>query len=237
MPDFTQSPENLDPPTVVDHVLLPVADLEEGARTLHGRYGLHAIAGGRHPKLGTANMIVPLGRQYLELIAIADPQEAATSRLGKRVTQALDEGRMFVDWALRTRSVDSLRGKLLAAGWELPPIWQGSRRRPDGQVLYWRTQDVDTGAARVAALPFVIEWDVPDGLHPAEAPVEHPSGATALRHVVVAARNPAQVHEQLRRLLGDSNLYRIREAASDRIEELVLDSPHGELVVDAMQGG
>src|SRR5260370_17170454 len=132
MPDSTQSPKNLDPPTVVDHILLPVADLEEGAHTLRERHGLQAIPGGRHPKLGTANMIVPLGRQYLELIAIADPQEAATSRLGKRVTRAVDEGRMFVDWALRTRSVDSLRGNLLAAGWDLPPPWAGRRTRPDG---------------------------------------------------------------------------------------------------------
>src|SRR5713226_7438151 len=128
MPDFSQSPQNLDPPTVVDHVLLPVADLEAGARTLRQHHGLQAIPGGRHPKLGTANMIVPLGRQYLELVAIADPQEAATSRLGKRVTRALDDGRMFVDWALRTNSVVSLRAKLLAAGWELPPPWEGSRR-------------------------------------------------------------------------------------------------------------
>ena len=236
MPDFTQSPENLDPPTVVDHVLLPVADLEEGARTLSERNGLHAIAGGRHPKLGTANMIVPLGRQYLELIAIADPREAAASRLGKRVTQALDEGRMFVDWALRTRSVDSLRGKLLAAGWELPPIWEGSRRRPDGQILHWRTQDVSTGRASTA-IPFVIEWNVPEGLHPGEAAAEHPSGATALRRVVIGARDPARVREQLQLMLGHSDLYEIRAAASDGVEELVLDSPRGELVVNAVQGG
>jgi Glyoxalase-like domain len=232
MPDFSQSPQNLDPPTVVDHVLLPVADLEDGARTLRQHHGLQAIPGGRHPNLGTANMIVPLGRQYLELIAIADPQEAATSRLGKRVTRALDDGRMFVDWALRTRSVDLLRAKLLAAGWELPPPWEGSRRRPDGQVLRWRTQDVDTGAAWIA-LPFAIEWDIPDGLHPGEAAAQHPSGATALRRVVVGARNPAHVREQLELLLGDSDLYEVRAAASDGIEKLVLDSPHGELVVDA----
>src|SRR3984893_9772341 len=117
MPDFTQSPENLDPPTVVDHVLLPVADLEEGARTLHGRYGLHAIAGGRHPKLGTANMIVPLGRQYLELIAIVDPHEAEVSRLGRRLSHALKEGRVFVAWALRTQSLEGVGGQLRGAGW------------------------------------------------------------------------------------------------------------------------
>jgi hypothetical protein len=236
VPDFTQSQKNLGPSTVVDHVLLPVADLEEGARRLLERHGLQAIPGGRHPNVGTANMIVPLGRQYLELIAIVDSQEAAASRLGKRITSALDEGRMFVDWALRTRDLDGMRAKLLAAGWDLPPAAEGSRRRPDGQVLHWRTQDVDTGASRTA-VPFVIEWNVPAGLHPGEAAAEHPSGATALRRVVVGARDPAYVRERLRLLLGDSDLYQVRAAGSDGVEELVLDSPHGELVVNATKGG
>jgi hypothetical protein len=236
MPDFGQSPKNLDPPTVVDHVLLPVADLEDGARRLLDEHGLQAIPGGRHPRVGTANMIVPLGRQYLELIAIADPEEAAASRLGQRIPPALAQRRMFVDWALRTRDLDAMRGKLLDAGWDVPPIAEGSRRRPDGQVLHWRTQDVSTGLAWTA-IPFVIEWDVPEGLHPGEAAAEHPSGATALRRVVVGARDPARVREQLQLLLGDSDLYEVRAAASDGVEELVLDSPHGELVVTARQGG
>ena len=236
MPDFTQSPANLDPPAVVDHVLLPVGDLEEGARRLRDQHGLQAIPGGRHPKVGTANMIVPLGRQYLELIAIVDPQEAATSRLGERIAQALDERRMFVDWAIRTRDLDAMRGKLLDAGWDVPPVSEGSRRRPDGQVLHWRTQDVNAGASWTA-IPFVIEWDVPEGFHPGEAAAEHPSGATALRRVVVGARDPARVRKHLQLMLGDSDLYEVRAAASDGVEELVLDSPHGELVVSAAQGG
>jgi hypothetical protein len=143
---------------------------------------------------------------------------------------------MFVDWAVRTRDLDGMRRKLLAAGWDLPPVKEGSRSRPDGQVLHWRTQDVNTGASRIA-VPFVIEWDVPPGLHPGEAAAEHPSGATALRRVVVGARDPARLREQLQLLLGDSELYQVRDAASDGIEELVLDSPRGELVVKAIQGG
>jgi hypothetical protein len=217
-------------------VLLPVADLEAGARSLRERHGLQAIPGGRHPKVGTANMIVPLGRQYLELIAIVDSREAATSRLGKRIAPALDEGRMFVDWAVRTRDLDGMRSKLLGAGWDLPPVVEGSRRRPDGQILHWRTQDVNNGASRTA-IPFAIEWDVPAGLHPGEAAAEHPSGATALRRVVVGARDPARVREQLRLMLGDSDLFEVRAAPSEGIVEVVLDSPHGELVVNAIQGG
>jgi hypothetical protein len=55
--------------------------------------------------------------------------------------------------------------------------------------------------------------------------------------VVVGARDPAHVRKQLQLLLGDSDLYQVRAAASDGIVEVVLDSPHGELVVNAIQGG
>jgi hypothetical protein len=95
---------------------------------------------------------------------------------------------------------------------------------------------MNTGASRIA-VPFVIEWDVPAGLHPGEATAEHPSGATALRRVVIGARDPARVREQLQLMLGDSDLYEVHTAASDGVEELVLDSPRGELVVNAVRGG
>src|ERR1700716_2083551 len=129
MPDFAQSTKGLDPPTVVDHVLLPVDDLDEGAWRLYQRFGLRSVAGGRHPKVGTANMIVPLGSQYLELIAIADPKEAEGSRLGRRLAHALKEGQTFVAWALRTQNLEGVAGKLQAAGWNLPPVIEGSRKR------------------------------------------------------------------------------------------------------------
>lgn len=231
MPDFRQSPDGLEPPTVVDHVLLPVADLEEGARRLYERFGLRSIPGGRHPKVGTANMIVPLGSQYLELIAIVDAKEAEGSRLGRRLADALKEGRTFVAWALRTQSVEGVGGKLHAAGWNLPPVIEGSRQRPDGEMLSWRTQDVETGG-EPSAIPFVIEWRVPDGLHPGEAEAAHRGGATTLRRVVVGARDPRRISKLLELLLGESDLYEVREAAIDGLVALVLADDNGELVID-----
>jgi len=230
VPDFTQSARGLEPPTVVDHVLLPVADLEAGARKMYERHGLAGLTGGRHPNVGTANVIVPLGLQYLELIAVVDPQEAAASRLGARVARALGEGRTFVAWALRTTDLDAVRAKLLGAGWDIPPIVEGSRKRPDGQVLNWRTQDVDFGTD-LTALPFVIEWRIPAGSHPGEAAAAHRGGPAALRRVVVGARDPARVRDQLELLLGASDLYEVRESGADAVEELVLDDAHGGMVV------
>ena len=231
MPDFTQSARGLHRPTVVDHVLLPVADLEDGARSLDERFGLKGIPGGRHPGVGTANVIVPLGRQYLELIAIVDEGEAASSRLGGRVARALKDGRRFVAWALRTEDLDAVRARLQGAGWELPAIVEGSRTRPDGQVLRWRTQDVDAGT-EPSAIPFVIEWRIPDGLHPGEVESSHRTGRAALRRVVVGARDPRLVRDRLQILLGDSDLYEVREAAVDGVQQVILETGGGELVIE-----
>ena len=224
MPDFSQSAPGVDPPVVVDHVLLPVADLDAGARSLRDRFGLEAMPGGRHPKVGTANQIVPLGRQYLELIAVVDEAEAAGSRLGKRVGTAIDEGRTFVAWALRTPDLDALRARLIGEGWRLPPIADGSRKRPDGTLLRWRTQDVDVGDTPI---PFVIEWHVPDGLHPGEAAASDMS----LRKVVIGARKSDAVRRKLELLLGRSPMVEVREADVDCVRQIVLQGPDGELTI------
>ena len=231
MPDFSQSAPGLDPPAVIDHVLLPVGNLDDAAQHMQDRYGLQANPGGRHATGGTANYIVPLGLQYLELIAVVEPAEVRDSHLGARVMQAVSEGRTFVAWALRTTDLDALRARLLGAGWELPPIAEGSRRRPDGQVLSWRTQDVEKGATGPSAIPFVIEWKIPDGLHPGEAAATHEHGATSIKRVVVGARDPEKVRRRLALLLGESGMYEVRESGSDGVEELVLAHADTETVI------
>ena len=230
MPDFSQAAPGLAPPTVIDHILLPVGHLEDAARHLHERYGLQANPGGRHATGGTANYIVPLGRQYLELIAVVEPAEIRESHLGARVVQAVREGKTFVAWALRTADLDGLRDRLVGEGWELPPMAEGSRRRPDGQVLSWRTQDVETSSGPTA-IPFVIEWKIPDGLHPGEAPAAHEHGASSIKRVVIGARDPDSVRRRLASLLGESGMYEVRESDSDGVEELVLSHVGGETVI------
>lgn len=230
MPDFSQAARGLEPPTVIDHILMPVADLALGARVIGEKAGLQALPGGRHTTGGTANYIVPLGRQYLELIAVVDEKEAVDSRLGARVMQAVKRGKTFVAWALRTADLDALRDRLLDAGWELPEITSGSRRRPDGHELSWRTQDIVLGPEQ-SAIPFVIEWHVPEGLHPGEAPASHQHGETSIRRVVLGARDPDRVRSQLVVLLGESDMYEVRSADADGVEELLLAHPGGEAVL------
>jgi hypothetical protein len=80
------------------------------------------------------------------------------------------------------------------------------------------------------AIPFVIEWRIPNNLHPGRTPAVHRGGLTTLRRVVVGARDPGRVRGQLQLLLGKSDLYDVRDGA-DGVQEVVLEDEHGEIVI------
>ena len=121
-------------------------------RALEERYGLKALPGGRHPGVGTANMIVPLGSAYLELIAVVDEDEARAEQRSRRVRDTVAAGRTFVTWAVRTDDLEALQKFLHEEGWQRREIHDGSRRKPDGKTIKWRTLDLGGGA-----MPFAIE--------------------------------------------------------------------------------
>jgi Glyoxalase-like domain len=56
----------------LSQIILGVNDLEDATTRLR-RGGLEVIDGGVHPGIGTANRIVPLGGQYLQLLGVVDP--------------------------------------------------------------------------------------------------------------------------------------------------------------------
>lgn len=219
------------PRVVVDHVLLAARDLAESARRIEAAYGLRALPGGRHPRVGTANMIVPLGSAYLELIAVVDAEEAAQSATSSRITRALDENRTFALWAVRTDDLDGMRERLRTAGVTLPDPSPGTRQRPDGVVLRWRAQLL-APPDQPTVLPFVIEWLVPPGMHPAEAPVHHPSGAWGIRLVRLGDPSPAAATDRLRMLLGEDLPCVVEKAAASGVLAVELDTPAGAMVIE-----
>jgi hypothetical protein len=125
----------------LDHVLIAVDDLRAD-------HGLVSVEGGRHPGWGTANRIVPLGDAYLELVAVVDPVEAAGNPFGRWVAAS----RGPFAWAVRTDDLEAAAARL---GLE---VAAGSRARPDGSVLRWRSAGVERAAAE-PLLPFLIQWD------------------------------------------------------------------------------
>jgi hypothetical protein len=77
----------------IDHVIYAAVDLDVAAARLESEFGLRARAGGRHEGMGTHNRIVPLGGGYLELLAVADPEEAARSDFGRGLLARLAQWR------------------------------------------------------------------------------------------------------------------------------------------------
>ena len=150
----------------LDHLLLGINDLDRGTAWFEQKTGVKAAAGGPHPGRGTRNALVALeGRQYLEIIA-PDPAQPPQN-LGMPL-RTLREPRLIA-WAAVTPAIDGLAARLRTAGHATIGPRDGSRARPDGSVLTWRTLAVDTNLADVEVdpIPFFIEWADPS---------RHPSG-------------------------------------------------------------
>ena len=139
---------------VIDHVVFCVADLEEAGREIEGRIGMPVVPGGEHEGLGTANAIVPLGENYLELLTVSDSRLAATNEWGRWTLDRMGTDLIPHAWCLRTTDLDGLEARI---GQPAVPM---SRVRPDGVRLSWRLAGL-VGTMSTDALPFFIEWQVP----------------------------------------------------------------------------
>ena len=164
---------NTEVPVVLDHILLGCNDLERGIAFVEEKTGVKAAFGGVHPGRGTQNALLSLGeRHYLEIIA-PDPKQAGTagpqSSVERLKLRELAEPRL-VTWAVHPENVAALAEKLKKAGVAAEGPTPGSRKRPDGRVLEWKTLNLADDAGGL--LPFFIEWGA-ESVHPS---VDAPKG-------------------------------------------------------------
>jgi len=144
--------------TRIDHVILGVANLDDGIEQFERLTGVRPAYGGRHPT-GTHNALVSLGQGiYLEIIAlqpgaIRPPEFAALSHV-KDLTP--------VGWAVASTDVEMLRNKLASADLPVTEPVAGSRATPAGGTLRWQTVRLQHGFREA---PFFIVW-ADDGPHP-----------------------------------------------------------------------
>jgi catechol 2,3-dioxygenase-like lactoylglutathione lyase family enzyme len=97
----------------IDHVIYATSDLDAAAARLEAELGLKAVGGGRHEGLGTHNRIVPLGDGYLELLAIADADEARASDLAQAVQRRIEDvGDGLLGWAVAVDDVGPVADRL-----------------------------------------------------------------------------------------------------------------------------
>jgi catechol 2,3-dioxygenase-like lactoylglutathione lyase family enzyme len=154
-----------DVPPLLDHFILGCDDLDRGIDFVEKHTGVRAAHGGVHPGRGTRNALLSLGeRQYLEIMA-PDPTQHVALQIPR--LRELKEPRI-VGWAVHPADVTQLAARLRGAGVAVKDPQPGSRQRPDGKVLHWKSLTLIDD--RNGLLPFFIEWSA-DSLHPsADAP-------------------------------------------------------------------
>lgn len=140
-------------PTLLDHILLGCNELDRGVDFVCQNTGVRPVFGGVHPGAGTRNALLSLGTQrYLEVIA---PDPAQPDAPDLRGLKKLGEPRLVM-WAAHPGDVDALAARLKSHGLAVDGPNPGSRKRPDGRILTWKTlalKDEPSGL-----LPFFIEW-------------------------------------------------------------------------------
>ena len=157
----------------VDHLLLGIGDLDRGIAWVAERTGVGAVIGGSHPGRGTRNALVSLGpMQYLEIIA---PDPAQTAYNFQIDVRSLKEPRL-INWAAGTLDIDGIARRAKAAGRQAFGPADGSRARPDGKLMKWRSLGIasELAAGAVQPIPFFIQWSA-GTVHPSE---DSPKGCT-----------------------------------------------------------
>ena len=214
--------ENLTPAEdAVDHLLLGAADLDQGIAWVEKLTGVKAAVGGSHPGGGTRNALASLGgRRYLEIIA-PDPLQAAYNfHIDLR---KLSEPRL-ITWAALTADITATAKRARGAGLQLFGPRDGSRARPDGKLLRWKTLAVltESGTQGVEPVPFFIEW-AGDSPHPSQ---DSPRGCE-LRTFEMEHPEPAGVIDVLKKLGIEA---KVRGAKEARLRA-TLKTPKGEVVL------
>lgn len=162
----------------IDHVVLGVQDIDAAGRRLEETFGLASIAGGRHAAWGTGNRIVPLGESYIELLGVVEEVDAETSPVGRAVRALVAEGDRWLCWCVETDDLDDRAARL---GLDVD---EGSRLRPDGITLRWRSAGFQFALSN-PALPFFITWEVSPELHPGASVADHRVTPTGISWVEV----------------------------------------------------
>src|SRR6202162_1576617 len=204
-------------PPVLDHILLGCNDLDRGIDFVERHTGVRAAFGGVHPGRGTRNALLSLGeRKYLEIMA-PDPAQHVALQIPR--LRELRKPRL-VGWAEHPGDLEKYAAHLREAGAAFEGPRSGSRQRPDGNVLHWKSLTLQDDQGGL--LPFFIEWST-DSIHPS---ADAPTGCRLTRFGVVTP-NPAALKKLIDLLQIDVHVSPGATAAL----QASLAGPKGELTL------
>jgi len=177
-------------PALLDHILLGCNDLDLGIQFVEENTGVRPAIGGVHPGRGTRNALLSLGeRRYLEIIA-PDPAQQKIVHFPQLRDMKVPR---LIGWAVHPPDI-AATAKLLRdnqVAFKGPD--DGSRKRPDGNVLNWKT--INLADERHGILPFFIEWSA-DSVHPSK---DAPKNCE-LDYFSVLAVDPTELSQVFKRI-------------------------------------
>jgi hypothetical protein len=158
--------------------------------------GLPPDYGGPHATGGTHMAILGFeDGSYLELIA---PQTPSASIRQSPWEKAMAGDAGPCAWAVATRDVAREVGRIAAARIATTTPEPGSRTKPDGTVIRWKTAAIGKGP-RGAKMPFLIEDVTPRRLRATPSPGVANTGLTGVGIVVVGVKRLDSTAAQFRK--------------------------------------
>ena len=116
--------------------------------------------GGRHPRFGTQNFVLPLvGGVYVEVVAALDHPSADRAPFGRAVRQRAELGGGWLGWVVAVDDIAPVERRLSR------PAVVGHRVRPDGLDLRWKQIGV-MDLMDDPQLPFFVQWLTSAAEHP-----------------------------------------------------------------------
>ena len=173
----------------LDHVSYAVnsSELVDTVQRLGQQLGGSFIDGGRHPRFGTRNFILPIeGGTYVEVVAALDHPASDKAPFGQAVKARAEAGGGWLGWAVSVPDIAPIEARLGR------PSVDGHRLRPDGFDLTWKQIGV-VDLIEDASIPFFLQWT--------SDPSQHPS-LVAPAHVSAVACEIAGDEDRIREWLG-----------------------------------
>ena len=182
--------EDEDVPAMLDHIILGCNDLDKGIEFVHEATGVLPAMGGVHPGRGTRNALLSLGeRRYLEIIA-PDPAQSEIAHFPQ--IRSMTDPRL-IGWAVHPLDIAAIAKQLRENKVAFQGPDDGSRKRPDGRVLNWKT--INLADDRHGLLPFFIEWSA-DSVHPSK---DAPSRCS-LAYFEILSADPDELSSTFKRI-------------------------------------
>lgn len=136
------------------------AELADTVQRIGSDLGEAFKDGGRHPRFGTRNFILPLaGGCYIEVVSALDHPAADKAPFGRAVSQRAHDGGGWLTWVVAVDDISSIEQRLGREGAE------GHRIRPDGFDLSWKQLGI-LNVMDDPQLPFFVEWHTDPSEHP-----------------------------------------------------------------------